>query len=611
MPLPQELVHRLVAGPGIRYFRIGLGVLVLVTAVVGYNWRAYRNLASQEAMDAAQLARNIAEGKGYTTLFVRPLSISLVRKTNPQLPTPGAAGDPARLKSMHPDLANPPVYPLLLAGAMKVLPFQFKLPVKPRPFWTSRGNFYRYEPDFLIGLINQAVFFAMIALQFFLARRLFDSGVAWFSAILVVATEQFWHFTVSGLSTILLLLIFLGLVWCLVLFEEEARTPKWGQARLFLLAALAGACVALGGLTRYAFGWLILPVLFFLALFGGPRRVLLALTGLVVFAGVMAPWVIRNLNVSGLPFGTATYAVLETTFLFPGNQLQRSLEPQIALSPGVLWYKLLTNLRPLVQNDLPRLGGSWVSAFFLVGLLIGFRNPGLRRIRYFLLFCLPVLAVAQALGRTQLSEESPEINSENLLVLVAPLVMIYGVGFLFLLLEQVNLALLELRYLILGLFGIVFSLPMLLIFLPPKINPVCYPPYNPPAIQLVASWVQSPELIMSDVPGAVAWYGQRQCVWLTLKATPDESDPNTHEDFLSINDYLKPIVALYLTPRTLDARFYSEWLSAGEQSWGSFVHGSLVKKETPPAFPLHKMLPGWLTTGQLVFTDWDRWRKAP
>jgi 4-amino-4-deoxy-L-arabinose transferase-like glycosyltransferase len=619
MPLPQDLVHRLVAGRGLHQFRIGLGIMVLVTAVFGYNLRAFRNMSCQEAMDAAQLARNIAEGKGYTTLFIRPLSISLVKKVNPQTASPGGVADAARLKTMHPDLANPPVYPLLLAGTMKVLPFEFKLPAKPRPFWTMGGAFYRYQPDFLISLVNQVLFFLMIALLFFLARRLFDSSVAWFAAILVMATELFWHFTVSGLPTILLLLIFVGLVWCLVLFEEETRTPRRGPAGLPLLAALAGVCVGAGGLTRYAFGWLIVPVLLFLVLYGGPRRVLLTLTALVVFAGVMAPWLVRNLNVSGMPFGTATYAVLENTFLYPGNQLQRSLEPQIAIAPAAIWFKvpinvwvkLLTNLRPLVQSDLPKFCGSWVSAFFLVGLLISFRNPALRRIRYFLLFCLPVLALAQALGRTQLSEESPEINSENLLVLVAPVVMVYGVGLLFLLIEQINLALPELRFLVLGLFGLVFSLPMLLMFLPPRINPLSYPPYNPPIIQLVGGWMQPSELMMSDVPWAVAWYGQRQCVWLTLKATPDESDPNTHEDFLAINDYQKHIAALYLTPRMLDARFFSEWISAGEQSWGSFVLGSLVQKETPPAFPLHKMRSEWLLSGQLVFTDWERWRKQP
>ena len=39
------------------------------------------------------------------------------------------------------------------------------------------------------------------------------------------------------------------------------------------------------------------------------------------------------------------------------------------------------------------------------------------RLRYFLLISMAVLIAVQALGKTQLSEETPEINSENLLVL--------------------------------------------------------------------------------------------------------------------------------------------------------------------------------------------------
>jgi hypothetical protein len=608
MPFLQEIIHRLEVGGGMRFVRMGLSVMVLIMVVVGYNWRAFRNMSCQEAMDTAQLARNISEGKGYSTLFIRPLSIYLVKRTNQQEPDKALSADPAQLKGMHPDLANPPVYPVLLAGIMKVLPFNYKLPIKPRPFWTNRGAFYRYEPDFLIGLFNQLLLLLMIVLLFFVARRLFDPSVARLSAILMMATELFWHFTVSGLSTILLMLLFSCLVWCLVLLEQEGRAPTGGQRRIFVLAALAGACVGVGGLTRYAFGWLILPLLAFVILFGGPRRVLLAITTLAVFAGVMTPWIARNFELSGTPFGTATYALLETTIFSPGNKLQRTLEPNFTnFSLLPFWFKLLNNLRQMMQNELPRLGGSWLSAFFLAGLLIGFRNPSVRRIRYFLVFCLPVLIVAQALGHTHLSDDSPEINSENLLVIVAPMVLVYGVGFFFLLLEQINFPVPELRYLVIPLFSFLASLPMLLVFLPPKINPVVYPPYNPPIIQYVADWMKPSELTMSDVPWAVAWYGERQSVWLTLKASPDASDPSTHEDFLAINDFLKPIGALYLTPRTMDARFFSEWIAAGELSWGSFILDGLVKKELPPTFPLHRMLRGWMPTGQLVLTDWDRW----
>jgi len=618
LPL-QDLLHKLEVGGGMRYLRAALAVLAVVLLIVGYNLRAFRNMSTQEAMDAAQLARNLAQGKGYTTLFIRPFSMFLVKKHNLQTqgaPLPGKVADLAKIRGLHPDLANPPVYPVVLAALMKVLPFHYQVDIT-HPFWSvgisGRRIFYRYEPDFLIALFNQVLLLALIALVFFLARRLFDRGVAWLSAGLLLGTELLWRFSVSGLSTLLLMIIFLGLAWGVVLLEQEARAPKWGPSGILVLAGLAGALVGLGGLTRYAFGWLILPVVVFVILFGGQRRIMLALMALAAFAVVMAPWIVRNYSVSGKPFGTATFAILENTSLFPRFRLQRSLEPQFTgflLVP--FWHKLTVNLRQIIASDLPRLGGSWITAFFLVGLLLGFRNPAITRLRYFLMGCVLVLILAQALGRTQLSEESPELNSENLLVLLVPLIVIYGVSLFFVLLEQMPLPFPESRYLVIGIFGVVACLPMFFVFLPdrivPRTIPVAYPPYHPPAIQTVADWLKDKELAMSDIPWAVAWYGQRQCVWLTLKCMPDSRDTIAQEDFFAINDYQKPINALYLTPETMDSRFLSQWFQAGERSWANFILDGMVKKRVPENFPLSQMPVGW-PPDQLVLADWQRWKK--
>jgi hypothetical protein len=611
MPFLQEVLHKVEQGGGMRFVRIGLAVLGIFLLLVGYNWRAFKNMATQEAMDAAQLARNIAQGKGYTTLFIRPFSIHLVKERTLEregLPATDKVPDLAKLRGMHPDLANPPIYPVVLAGLMKLVKLDYTISTT-KPFWSNEGRFWRFKPDFLIAIFNQLLFLAAIALVFFLARHLFDPGVAWLSAGLLLGTELLWRFSVSGLSTMLLLIIFLGLAWCLVLLEEEARAPKWGPHGILVLAGLAGALVGMGGLTRYAFGWLIFPALVFVILFGGQRRFVLAVLALVMFSAIMAPWVARNYSVSGSPFGTATYSVVENTVLYPENRLQRSLEPDFSrLYLMAFWLKLNTNLRQIITGDLPKLGGSWVTAFFLAGLMIGFRSPAITRLRYFLMGCLVVLVLAQALGRTQLSEESPEINSENLLVLLAPLVLVYGVSLFYLLLEQMRLPFLQLRYMIIALFSLVACLPMVFVFLPPRTTPVAYPPYYPPAIQMISGWLKDTELAMSDIPWAVAWYGQRQCVWLTLKCKPDLKDSNSHENFFTINDYQKPIKALYLTPQTMDARFLTQWVRAGEQSWGTFILDSMVKKTVPDYFPLTESQPGWLPE-QLVLTDWQRWRK--
>src|SRR5258708_3190741 len=77
-----------------------------------------------EGMDSAQLAQNLAQGKGHTTQCIRPLTLYLVQSHNQEkgitFGTNAASPDFARIKTVsHPDIANPPVYPVMLAGLMK------------------------------------------------------------------------------------------------------------------------------------------------------------------------------------------------------------------------------------------------------------------------------------------------------------------------------------------------------------------------------------------------------------------------------------------------------------------------------------------------------------
>ena len=602
MPFLQDWIHKLEEGAGARYLKIiGLCVAIFFLMLI-YNLCAYRNLATPEAMDSAQLARNLADGKGYTTLFIRPFSLYLVQQHNQTQAAEaltGAGTDFAKIKTAHPDIANPPVYPLVLAGLMKVLPFHYPLNLKSA-FWSSSGNFWRYEPDFLIAAFNEVLLLVMVILTFFLARKLFDAHVAWLSAFLVLGCELLWRFSVSGLSTMLLMIIFTALTWCILRIEETAREPAPQFGRLLGLAVAAGVVAGVGALTRYAFGWVMIPVVLFLGFFGGQRRVLYAVASLVAFVLVLAPWVVRNFVVSGTPFGTASFAVVEGTGAFPGFQLERAFHPDLSPALGVALYlhKLAGNLRPILEDTLPRLGGSWVSMLFLTGLLLSFRNVAVRRMRYFLLMCLLVFIVVQALGRTQLSEESPGVNSENLLVLLVPLVFIYGVSLFYILLDQMALPVRELRLVVKIAFVGFCCAPLFFALLPPRTRPVVYPPYYPPDIQLIAGWMRPGELMMSDIPWAIAWYGQRQCVWLTLDA---------QDEFFAVNDYLKPVKALYLTPETMNARFASDWMQADQHSWGNFVLQAVAQSKIPVSFPLNHAPPGFFPE-RAFLTDADRWK---
>jgi hypothetical protein len=599
----QKLIHSLDTGKLPRNLRIiTLGLAVLALAVL-HDFRAYRNLDTPEAMDAAQLARNISEGNGYTTLFIRPLSVYLVQKRNQAryAGQPDAGADLARLKTMHPDLANPPVYPVALAVLMKVLPFHYAVNVKD-PFWSDGGRFSIYEPDFLIALFNQLLLMIGVALTFLIAQKLFDPLAAVLAALLTIGCELLWQFSSSGLSTLLLLVIFMGLTWCLLKIEEMGREPQPQLQRLLVFVLVAGALAGVGALTRYAFGWVIIPVAVFLFFFSGQRRLAHLLAALAAFAIVLSPWIARNMMVSGTPFGTATFAVVETTPAYPRFQLERTLNPDFtnAKWPGAYIQKLLVNGRDIFATGLPKLVGSWASALFVAGLLLGFRSEAPRRMRYFLLMCAGVFIVVQALGQTQLSIESPDVNTENLVVLLAPLIFIYSVSFFLTLLDQMRLPAPQLRYAVMSVFVGIACLPMIFALLPPKTSPVAYPPYYPPDIQQTAGWMNENELMMSDVPWAVAWYGQRQCIWLTLDA---------QTEFFAVNDYLKPVQALYLTPLTMDSRFITDWVKAREFSWGSFIIDSVVKNKIPPTFPLRDAEAGFLPD-QLFLTDRERWITA-
>jgi len=600
--LVQNLIHKLEVGAGRRVLRTLVLILGVLALVVLYDLRAYQNLSAPEAMDTAQLARNIADGKGYVTLFIRPLSLYLVQTENEEkrVNAPVSAGaDFAQLQSGHPDLANPPVYPMVLAGLMKVLPFHFDVEMK-RPFWSGDGHFLRYQPDFLIALFNQILLLVVMALTFLLALKLFDPAAAWLSALLVLGSALLWRFSVSGLSTLLLMVIFLGLTWCVLKIEEVAREPQPRPEWLLALAVAAGLLAGLGVLTRYAFGWVIIPVAVFLALFSGQRRTWHVLAALGAFAVVLIPWVIRNWSVSGTPFGTAGYAITEGA-TFPGTVLERSVHPDFtyAFLPKPILHKFLTNLRDIFENDLPKLGGSWVSMFFLTGLLLGFRGMAPRRVRYFVLMCLGTFVVFQTLGQTELSTESPEVNSENLLVLTAPLVFIYGAVFFLTLLRQMKLPVAQLRYAVVALFVVVTCLPMIFA-LWMKTLPVVYPPYYPPDIQKAAGWMKDNELMMSDVPWAVAWYGHHECVWLTL---------NTQDDFFAIGDkYQRPVLGIYLTPETMDAKLLSECARGGENSWGNFLLKALAQGQISSKFPLTHAPSGSAAIGSGLFlTDRVRW----
>lgn len=584
----QEFIHKLELGEGVKWVKWTAVTLIFVSLAMVYDLMLFRNQVTEEAMDNAQLARNIAQGKGYTTSYIRPFSIHVIQQHRPDRK--------ALVNEGHPDLANAPLYPALLAGYMKAMPFRYNI--------GDLDKFHGYSPDLFIAVFNQVWFALSIFLVYRIAKKLFSIGVAWFAIGIFSCTELFWRQTIWGGANLLLLTCVLAVIYCLVRLDEGISEGTHSARWIAGWAALTGLALGLAALTRYSAICLLIPVgIFVLRYFGEKRKTVFWVLSFC-FAVVLTPWLARNYQVSGNFFGIAGYAVYEDTVKFPETSFQRQIKPDAVkfgqFSIEDVLRKLIVNLRQMLQNDLPKIGGSWFIAFFAVGLIVASQKPAQGRVKILVLMIIVTLLIAQALGRTHLMQSQPEMSSENLLLLAAPLIFIFGAGLCVQLIDLVPVGFPEMRILInMGIWAF-FSLPLLIAALPPRPSPICYPPYYPYIFQHISGVMRDNDLIMSDLPWAMAWYGQRNSILLTISM----------QDFITINDDVKTINALYLTEVTTDARFLSTLIKGDDQVWCQLLLGITVQKTVNKNFPLKYVWTDIIMPSQLFVADWERW-KAP
>lgn len=459
---------------------IGIGIVFIFVLFQGT--RSFE-LSDMRAMDQAQIARNLARGAGFTTKLIRPLSLAKI----PQVDS-------------HPELFQAPLHPLVLSLFFRAFG------LSPKTISWSSGVPY------LLAL----------PLVLWLGWSCFSRKVGML-AMVVVATNVSLLFTAaSGTEGGLLTLLFTAISVVLV---YHSRLPR----RRTPLALLAGALAALCYLTNYL--WLVaLPaVLLVLVLNCPPRRRLpTAALFLGAFVVVALPWGVRNLRVTGTPFGRyAAYEALQGTRTYSGNTLLRSFDqvpPSVLATmvsaPREVYQKAHDNAMTLYPV-LFALAGAVITPFFIVAALIplgvGGVDPGIDRLRvglYVLAFLLlAALALVVADGR--------------LLAPLVPVVSVVAVAFFYQLLDLRLRAGTESQRargttLAVTLLLLIQGVPLLLQLAPGRPLTEAGPLAIRRASQELNALVgdlsgggpaaQGP--IYSDLPWAVAWYADRPAIWL-------------------------------------------------------------------------------------------------
>ena len=594
----QGWIVRMDIGASEHWFRFVLFCLLVGLVMLVYTGTQFHGLRDREAMDAAQLARNLARGKGYVTQNLRPVDLAYLNAIYQNTP---ARKPLSQGRNAIPELWMPPVYPALIAPlfsmisprvdvaeAMKKMDLGPQIPKNFRQLDQLCDVTRRQalSMDRLLVAVGWASFVVGLALVYVFARELFDHRVALTCVFLYLFCDPLLDCAIAGVPH-----GFMGVLFLLVTYGLY-KAEKWQTAKkppVWVYGALAVSALALGVgiLTRYAFAAVLVPMLVYVgvsfrAYEWKPKVALCA--GVVLL--LLAPWMARNWNVSQTAFGLSWVEFHEgvqlnaTTEIAPG-QLERSYEVPGFTRVRPLVRKAMINLRGIYENPVRSLGGNYLIVFFLASLLHRFRQDEVFRLRrlvfWSLLGCVLWLSVVGP-------------PSRDFLTIFLPMILIYGTAFFYVMFERLQFRTRLLRFGMVGLFVGANILPFAFTLLPPPpVSP--YPPYDSGRVSVLNGAFRPEEVLASDIPWAVSWYADRGTVWLPFGKT----------DYENLDVYAHVISGVYLTPETLLRQDMLQTYSSFQEFW--------VKKyrpDIPLDLPLQVRRPMTSDGLQVLISDRER-----
>lgn len=586
----QEWIHWIEVGAGARWIRGAAVLLGLLLLSLTAAYKQFHGPAQETTLLQADMGRQLAEGRGFTTLVNFPQTAALMEVRHPGA---GPVGE------LYPEVHHAPLYGLVIAAGLRVLPGAWREALFASPPVPPGG----FPADYFLLGLNLALLWLAAWQTFRLGRRLFDDRVGWLGMLALMFSVGVWQQVVLVDGLPLLMVLALAAFQLLAAIEVSSEAGAEGGAPLGRAAgwrwlALGGAC-ALLFLAEYSAGLFVVVMAGYAgARFRGRARwvaLLLLAGGFLIPA---APWIARNIRLTGSPVGLAWQNVaLKAGDPTAEPAVQRTLfttEPP-KLDLAKLGNKGLTALQLNVKEHLWSGGGYFLGAFFIAGLLYRFRRDETNRLRWVFTAALVVLVAGQ-----------PFLNSGESLRLpvyyLLPELLIFGAGFFFVLVES-SPAVCGHGRLAAAVLLVLQSAPLAHDLLEPRRLHFHYPPYYPALFMRIhADISQSSGLqsvgVMADVPAGFAWYGRHR-VW---------AQPDRIHDFYSIA-MEQPVGALILTPTTLDRPFFAQLAVNGitpegrfqkYQGWGP-VYAGLVTGRMPPEFPLAR--PQKLTDNLVVLRD--------
>lgn len=560
------MVHSLDQGGLVPIIRVAMFGALILTLTLLYLFVQFRGLSSATAMDQAQIARQLAMGNGFSTQYIRPLAIWQLETAGKKIP-----------KDEFPDFFQSPLNPLINSIPLKMVESSWKLtPID-----------LVYVGDRVIAGTAILLFFLSVWIWYHVACRLFDRFIALLGCSIVILSDLMWQFSLSGLPQMLLLLLLSAACW-LTLKAMEKR-DDFVSSLMFLFAAgvVFGLMVLTHGATFWIFvGWLVFTLFYF-----HPRGIagLVALAALLI---VTLPWAVRNYAVCGNPLGLAGYELVA-----PVNTAESVYLRSITEAPPLSGIHPFNRLKNAVfaqsEKIFPFLGMNIVAVAFFICLLHRFKSPSTSAFR----LCVVLMWLGAFVGMGLCGVEGV-VSSNQFHVLFIPLFVFFGLAFLIVLWNRLEISIPMMRSIFVGVLVFLCALPMLATLFAGKDMAIQWPPYVPPFIAVLGEWYGKDEAIATDMPWATAWYAQRKSLLL----------PKTIKDFNRISDFRvlgTPITGLYLTPITGNRPLFSDIYKGPYTDWVFMI----TRPPNVQGFSLPVFTPLPIDGECILFADRDRWSR--
>jgi len=541
--------------------RRSLFFLILIIMTLGNLFIFFKGLDSPQAMDQAQISREISRGNGYTTKMIRPAAYHQAEK---------AEGRSVAFTGFQ-DTYHSPLNPLIIAAVLKAIG------ADDSDAWKMREKEMVFPLDRVVAAVSTLFFLMAIGVNYLLISRVFDAKIASVCAILMLFCETFWNYSLSGLPQMLMLLLFS----CAMYFVYRAIEAA-GEGRISMTpAVIAGVFFTLLALTHWMTVWLSLGYIIFAAIAFRPRGIVGASVLLLIIVAAIWP-VMRNIDVSGSPLGTAYLSLYNGLGGGSESAVMRSsnLDDAPPIVDGIVSQIMRTTILQMT-DILPFLGGIIIAPLFFIALLHPFKRDAIANFRWAIL----LMWITTALGLAFFGISSNKLDPNQLHLLFAPLMTAYGLAFISILWSRLDFVANTpvLRNVHHILIVILCALPLILT-MPSKVRIGMtikdrggiphWPPYYAPALNLgLKNWVAEDQIIVSDQPWAVAWYADRMSIWL----------PPTRNGFEKLEstalDLQTPIVGILITPSSHGSGPASS-VAAEYRDFASVVMDGLVSQST-------------------------------